>query len=517
MSCCDKEEFWIKNPTNLFCSLNPFVHTDKYSPKHLNSVSRLILYISLILYFINYKYWYIFLLLSLLFVILLYWFTNNKLEMEEYYGPLHEQREKKSNMNIDTNSGIQYYTPKSGRNMRADIPPVIPPRSLDSEYWGKTSNVNTMTNFITTNDLTQNHIPYSDMAGKSTSLGVPIVYQPMPPTNYPIYYPVMPQPLVHHIPHEHQGHHIPQTHQSEFSLVDENPLEVININLYQESEIKPTEKKPDEMTSHESKDAYNKIVENENKKEKFMYTTNTQDLFTKSPVHTYPNDYFNQPDKRLYLQDIQPNVYGYVMDQQPINSNVGISYSPQNPPMVADQVGQNGMNKPLYSRIDPQLVRTDGTISQQALNPTRTEWSAEYNNFTAPPGSINFEDIYDPRFTSYGDPYRGYSDVNLGQVQYYYSDVDAYRMPNFVTRSNVDFMEYKTPQGQIWPEYQRTAAIDDVRSHVESQYTMDEISHREDLMSLQMSKANRIAWAQRFAPLRQRGANTHSTTFGPGI
>ena len=58
MSCCDKEEFWIKNPTNLFCSLNPFVHTDKYSPKHLNSVSRLILYISLIQYFLNYKYWY---------------------------------------------------------------------------------------------------------------------------------------------------------------------------------------------------------------------------------------------------------------------------------------------------------------------------------------------------------------------------------------------------------------------------------------------------------------------------
>ena len=82
MSCCDNEDFWIKNPKYLFCSLNPFVHTEKYSHQHLNSVSRLILYISLIQYFLNYKYWYIFLLLSLLFVILLYCVTNNKEEME---------------------------------------------------------------------------------------------------------------------------------------------------------------------------------------------------------------------------------------------------------------------------------------------------------------------------------------------------------------------------------------------------------------------------------------------------
>ena len=116
-------------------------------------------------------------------------------------------------------------------------------------------------------------------------------------------------------------------------------------------------------------------------------------------------------------------------------------------------------------------------------------------------GSINFEDIYDPRFTSYGDPYRSYSDVNLGLVNYYYSDVDAYRMPNFISRSNVDFVDFRTPQGQIWPEYKRNVGIDEIRPHVESQVTADELFHREDLMTLQMEKRNREMWQLRLAPL----------------
>ena len=232
----------------------------------------------------------------------------------------------------------------------------------------------------------------------------------------------------------------------------------------------------------------------------------TSQLMYQSPVYSYTDAYFNQPNTNLFLQDVQPQLYSYAVDQQPINSSVGISYAPQNPPRVLDQVVNNGMAMPLYSRVDPQLVRKDGTPGQQSSQPTRSDWSAEYSNFQAPQGSINFEDIYDPRFTSYGDPYRSYSDVNLGQIQYYYSDIDSYRMPNFISRTNVDFVDFRNPNGEIWPYYVRDTSIDDVRSHVESQTTADELYHREDMMSLQMDKANRIRWQQRFAPLD----NNHS-------
>ena len=227
----------------------------------------------------------------------------------------------------------------------------------------------------------------------------------------------------------------------------------------------------------------------------------TSQLMPVSPVYSFTDQYFQQPNNKLFLNTLQPNLFSYVMDQTPINSSVGISYAPQLPPRVLDQVEANGVKYPLYSSIDPQFIRSDGTPGQQSQQPIRTDWSSNYSNFQAPQGSINFEDIYNPTFTSYGDPYRSYSDVNLGTVQYYYSDVDAYTMPNFISRTNIDYVDFRNPNGQIWPEYIRNTGLDDVRAHVENQTTADELMHREDLMSLQMQKADRISWQKRFAPL----------------
>jgi hypothetical protein len=244
-------------------------------------------------------------------------------------------------------------------------------------------------------------------------------------------------------------------------------------------------------------------------------TPNTDQLLQASPTYIYTDKYFEQPKTKLFLQDIQPKLYSYAVEQVPINSNIGITYAPQRPPKILDQTVDNASAYPLYTRIDPQLIRTEGTPGQLERNPTRTNWSSEYSNWQAAPGTVNFEDIYDPRFNSYGDPYRSYYNVNLGQVQYYYSDTDAYRRPNFITRSNVDFIEFTNPNGQVWPYYNRTASIDDVRAQVENQHTADELSFRQDMMESLMAKANREAWQLREAPLR-RNANPQGFSYGPG-
>jgi hypothetical protein len=199
------------------------------------------------------------------------------------------------------------------------------------------------------------------------------------------------------------------------------------------------------------------------------------------------------------------------MDQTPINSNLGITYTPQEPPRFLDQVQNNNMNMPLYTRIDPQLVRSDGTKGQINAQPLRTELSANYSNYTPAAGSIDFENIYDPRFNSYGDPYRSYSDVNLGQVQYYYSDIDAYRQPNFLQRSNVEFVDFRTPNNDVWPEYNRTASLDDMRAKATSQYDADDLYHRQDQMEHLMAKMNRESWQLRASPLRK----TNNSSIGP--
>ena len=246
-----------------------------------------------------------------------------------------------------------------------------------------------------------------------------------------------------------------------------------------------------------------------------MYTSDPNALppknlmINKTPISMYGPGMVNVPERTKYTQNIQPNVYSFSDTAEPINANMGISYNPDLPPRVVDQVAMNGGSYPLYHRIDPQLVR-EGGIPKGRLDemPRRTQWSAKYNTYDTIDGSVNFEDIYDPRFTGYGDEYRSYVDVNLGNVQYYYSDIDAYRDPNFGTRSKVDFIDFVDPMGRIKPEYSRQVGLNDVKENVQSQYDADSIYFREDLMERLMRKRNQELWQLRAAPLR-KDAHAH--------
>lgn len=236
-------------------------------------------------------------------------------------------------------------------------------------------------------------------------------------------------------------------------------------------------------------------------------------LLPETATMTYTDEFLNQPNSNLFLQNIQPNIYSYAVDTTPINSLAsGITYTPQIPPKFRDQVynSAEGNTYPIYTRIDPQLIRNDGVPARLLEQPVRGDWSAEYSSWQPPEGSVNYEDIYDPRFTGYGDPYRSYSDILLGNVQYYYSDVDAYRMPNFITRSKVDFIEYTNPMGKTMPEYQRLAGLSDTRPFVNNQWTSDSNYFRENLMESQMRPANARAWQQRMAPLSKANHANYS-------
>jgi hypothetical protein len=241
-----------------------------------------------------------------------------------------------------------------------------------------------------------------------------------------------------------------------------------------------------------------------------MYTTNPDALppqnllINKTPISMYGPGMVNVPERTKYTQNIQPNIYSFSDTAEPINANMGISYNPDLPPRVVDQVAMYDGSYPLYHRIDPQLVR-EGGIPKGRLEemPRRTQWSAKYNTYDTTDGSVNFEDIYDPRFTGYGDEYRSYVDVNLGNVQYYYSDIDAYRDPNFGTRSKVDFIDFIDPMGRVKPEYSRDVGLNDVKSTVQNQYDADSIYFREDLMERLMRKRNQELWQLRAAPIRK--------------
>jgi len=618
-SCCqgEGETFWLKNPSSLFCSVSPIPHGSLASGERLNSLTRFIIYASIVMMISNYKYTKAFFVLSILFIVLIY-LTSTKNEREGFapstvnfnvgvdgqyrpnkmfegslpdnysknlslpnaqrlkpaadeslipvyspnnsttFGSSEEYLKATSfdfqNGQRDISADIQYFALKNGVNRRAMISPVIAPRIFDRDAFGKESTKISRINDSNITDLTddldagQTH----GMTNNFPHLADPVVYKSR--VENAIY-------NMNRVG-DNKGDGVYTTGQfmdrypstvdfeanirHPVSTRSDNPQDMKTVNdMYQNSQMKPNEEVPDNIAKVNKADQIpRKVIEKfdfitldeldgvkdlsnngrysqgqsiNSTYSKFNRATpptnnevNNQ-LLQQSPTYVYTDEYFKQPERRVYLQDIQPNLYSYSMDQTPINSNIGITYNPQNAPVFLDQVQNNNMNMPLYTRIDPQLVRSDGTKGQIDAQPLRTEYSANYSNYIPAAGSIDFENIYDPRFNSYGDPYRSYSDVNLGQVQYYYSDVDAYRQPNFIQRSNVEFVEFRTPQNQVWSEYNRTASLDDMRAKATSQYDADDLFHRQDQMEHLLSKMNKESWQQKYAPLRK----TNNSSIGP--
>ena len=215
--------------------------------------------------------------------------------------------------------------------------------------------------------------------------------------------------------------------------------------------------------------------------------------------------------QRMFMQDVEPNIFSYSNERTPINANLGISSTPQLPPRHKQVIrGDNGRDYPLYSRIDPQLVRDDVPMERRLELPSRTPWSEELPG--AAPNNAVYS-VYDPRFTGYGDANRSYYDVGLGQVKYYYSDVDAYRSPNFVIRNKVDHVDFIDPMSKTYSMYPRTASLEDVNGTVHDDWLARSTEFREDIMEKLMRKNNSESWQLRAKP-HSKGARLSTFTSG---
>jgi hypothetical protein len=522
----DEEIFWAYDLSSLFRCFNLVPYGSISSGSRLNAITRLVLLIYVILLIVKYKHAHLFFVCSIILILIVHLkysqenfellsYDNNKmskytsqhLNKTQDYNANPEMRITNTlnphvlspNTQRETYADIQYYSPKSGVNTKMFIEPLIVPRSLDREVWG---------------------YPSTYPSGMNTST----LYEQTESQNFPNGY-------NQYLPREEMQYiNVNQPQNPEQNPMNFNK-KLTPINQVMNDYTKPlytSPKSPQPPTKFAQQENYQnmnatKVLNDNLGKNNVSSIESVMDIkqpvgnymLPATPTYMYTEDYFKQPDNKLFLQDVQPNMYSYSVEQTPINANIGITYNPQHPPQFRDQVYNDNDDYPVFTRVDPQLVRDDGTPGQISQNPRRGAWSSKYSNIDAPAGSVNFEDIYDSRFTSYGDPYRSYSDVNLGQVQYYYSDVDAYRRPNFIIRSNVDFVDYHDPNGKIKPYYERSASLADTKDIVENRYDADSLMHREDLMSRQMAKRNAEMWQLREAPLRKQ--NNSNMTFGPAV
>ena len=189
------------------------------------------------------------------------------------------------------------------------------------------------------------------------------------------------------------------------------------------------------------------------------------------------NPIFKQYNTNVFTQTVQPGVYTRTEVNEPINSNIGISFDQQFEP-VSTSVDENGLT---YILHDPRLY---------------TEPIEPYIE------SVNESNVYDPRFSGFGTSYRAYSDDKIGQTRFYYDDIDSVRMPNYITRSNIDFMKGADTYGPMLTE-NGNPNNSEIRNLANNQFLQSSMEFRTGMQERLMRKRNAEGWQQRVMPLNK--------------
>lgn len=186
------------------------------------------------------------------------------------------------------------------------------------------------------------------------------------------------------------------------------------------------------------------------------------------------NREFADYNKRLFTQIVQPGVYYKEDVIEPVNSNIGISFQQQFLPRTIQEV-ENGI---LIEDHNPDFVPELPTVVHEV---TPKE-----------------DNIYDPRFTGYGDNSRFYNDEVTGQIRYAYDDINNKRMPNYVVRSKIDTHNFADTYGTA----EEGRSLSETRKLAEEAFLQDSLDHRNDEMVKLSRKANSVWWQRKQHPIR---------------
>ncbi len=191
------------------------------------------------------------------------------------------------------------------------------------------------------------------------------------------------------------------------------------------------------------------------------------------------NPVYDQFNKNLYTETIQPGVYAKQNVVDPLNSNMGITWTQQFEPVSCslDEYGNR-----IYTTEDPRVYQKPAPIPRESK-----------------PENSN---IYDPRYTGYGTQYRQYIDPMSGQPRFYYDDVDAIRRPNYIVRSNVDTQPWADAYGPMNTDnIPVSLALNQPMAM--NAYLNDQLGFRTELQERYMRKYNKeIGWQRRQAPIQ---------------
>jgi len=547
-----KNVFWLENLTDLFCDFRIIPFKNMNLEAQMNSLTRLVFFIFiLLLFFLDLKNSLLFLTLSLAIIIIFYYIKKRNMEQykemftynsknannkqtqyqqqpqykqvpqykqqvqasykQQVQAPYKQQVQVQYNenkpvdnfnvygdyqrgiindngkdeniiisrpqnfINCDDEVPFEFNNPKymsinqklvGGPNPKTLIPPVIVPPITDLGYW-KTNNLikHSLINDQSQIDVYQSGYQVSTCCGSD---------------NKNMYlHDEEPKLLRKRIPKKQNNYKKSNYTKNTDNNIDEYSEMRENFKIQQE---KNKREKGKNLNNHKMEYPY-KIKPNESGQVNVSCGYDPEQLFKAGLPTNYPSGRcerdpaLKEYNKNLFTQTIQPGVYSYSEIDEPINSNIGISFTQQNGPVTVELDEKN--NSVTYVEHDPRLY-------DEPIEPYVE--------------TVNESNVYDPRFSGYGTSYRAYTDDNIGQTRFYYDDIDAIRMPNYIVRSNIDFMKAADTYGPMENEH-GNKYNSNIRNLANDKFLESALTFRTSLQDSAMRKMNSVKWQQRQAPI----------------
>ena len=505
------DNFWIDN---IITSISKFIYTNLNTEKSFNVILQVIFGIFLILLLINCKYCYIFLLFSLLFLIVIYYFRKNKMykHKENFeFSKLSSTEKKNINgkmyketlietpepipfcndyVSIDPQTSTTYGLNQrlAGKaNPKTNISPVVLPPIYDLDYWKD----NNMIQFSAINTKGAQEDMYLSGYAESTCCD----YLPRGTSISPSENNIKKSTTVGGRTIENYGISSP-TPVEDIPDIIGNRRRVIEAysNI---SSPTPVEDIPDIIGNRRRViEAYADFETVENPKKVkvignqsgWVNTScgyNPEQVYKSGLPSNYPagnceqDPLLKQYNENLFTQTVTPGVYTKSQINEPINSNIGISFQQQFQP-VTSHTDDKGLH---YLQHDPRII-------EPAIARPKPVDQATYDN------------VYDPRFYGYGTSYRSYNEPVTGQTRFMYDDINSIRMPNYITRSKIDHLPYADKYGPM-EEGSEFGNVHNphIRYLAQDSWLRDSMEFRNDLTERRMRKINSEAWQKRQSPL----------------
>lgn len=517
------EPFWLEHPIILFREIKLLPKHDMNLEQQMNCITRLVIFVFLILYLINYQQSILFFILSIIFIIILYYLQKSKMSTTENYQPSQLQQPSLSSRRTTSiqdsedlyQQGLNEYktnryayhkfpsyftqqidalTPVypdtryvsnnqklvGGANPKTHIAPIVAPPMYEWNYWKDNDFVvPSIINERTSQDYYGSGYYTTPEKSKSQKKDEQPSYKIK--TTILRNDPLLDNPSV-----------------NQPILNKNNKTQTVEHFTYISSEPEkkgcrscslPEPVNPSQQTKLTNGD-FKKFDQKTGDDKKVRYTGDVID----APGYDETNIFYNLPSNypstncqrnksvagvndEIFTSIVTPGVYYKNQIIEPIDSNIGISFEQQIPPR--------------------KITKENGEILYTAMDPTL------YTPVIEPPEPLDVAsnyDVYDPRSFGYGTSYRGYTDKMTGQPRFYYDDVESVRRPNYITRTNIDHLKNVDTYGPIRDDDDTRMSNETIRETVENAFSDQTLDFRTDMMTRLMRKRNAEMWQLRMAP-----------------